>query len=192
MCRKQMNIRDRRVKRTQTLLAQALIALTLEKGYDAVTIRDITARADVGYATFFRHYPDKDALLLDVLEVVLDEVIALLQPQVHGKDDGEVGTLLFRYVLEHSELCRVLLGSRGSTLLVRRMQTAGVQNVLQQYTPRDGSSVAPQLAANHLVASTIALIRWWLDHDMPYPPDRMGAIYHDLIVRPTIAIAFDA
>ena len=50
-----MDTQDRRVRRTQNLLAKALIALTLEKGYEAVTIRDITQRADVAYATFFRH-----------------------------------------------------------------------------------------------------------------------------------------
>src|SRR5689334_4808121 len=55
---------DRRIVRTRNLLAQALVALTLEKNYDAVTIREITDRAEIGYATFFRHYPDKDALLL--------------------------------------------------------------------------------------------------------------------------------
>ena len=46
---------DRRVTRTRKLLTEALISLSLEKGYEAVTIRDITDRAGVGYATFFRH-----------------------------------------------------------------------------------------------------------------------------------------
>lgn len=40
-----MDMQDRRVKRTQKALARALIALTLEKGYEAITIRDITDRA---------------------------------------------------------------------------------------------------------------------------------------------------
>ena len=31
-------------------------------------MRAIAARAGVGYATFFRHYADKDALLADVVE----------------------------------------------------------------------------------------------------------------------------
>src|SRR5690348_11622022 len=92
---------DRRVKRTQRLLAQALIALTLERGYDTVTIRDITQRADIGYATFFRHYHDKDALLADVLQVVLEELLDRLQPQ-HTNDSktnpAEVGTLIFAYI----------------------------------------------------------------------------------------------
>jgi AcrR family transcriptional regulator len=184
-----MDAQDRRVKRTQNLLAKALIALTLEKGYDAVTIRDITERADVGYATFFRHYTAKDALLLDVLEVVLAELMALLPPRPDA-DPAATGTLIFRYAQEHGEVCRVLLGSRGSPTLARRIVEAGSANFLQQNTPRAKSSIPPEIAAHHLVASSVALIAWWLERDMPYPPERMGAIYAELIVGPTHALAF--
>src|SRR5947209_8306054 len=104
-----MQSQDRRVRRTQHLLAKALIALTLEKGYDAVTIRDITERADIGYATFFRHYHDKDELLKDVLDVVLIELTDLLVPSLPGADSTRIGMLLFRYVQQQSEVVRVLL-----------------------------------------------------------------------------------
>jgi AcrR family transcriptional regulator len=185
-----MDGQDRRVKRTQRLLAQALIDLTLQKGYEAVTIRDITEYADVGYATFFRHYPDKDALLQEVLEVVLDELLHLLQPWQADDDPVAVGTLLFRYVQDHSQVCRVLLSSRGSTALMQQMIEAGTRNVLQQNTPLEGSPVPVEIAAHHLVAASISLIQWWLDHAMPYPPEHMGVIYHELIARPTRTVAF--
>lgn len=185
-----MDVQDRRVKRTQNLLARALIALTLEKGYEAVTIRDITERADIGYATFFRHYHDKDALLLDVLDVVLEEMMALLRPSTPGADPAADGALIFRYVGAQSELCRVLLGSRGSAELARRIQAAGARGVLEDNRPLPGSLIPPEIAAYHLVASSMSLIAWWLEHDMPYPPERMGAIYSELIVRPTRAAAF--
>jgi AcrR family transcriptional regulator len=184
-----MDAQDRRVKRTQNLLAKALIALTLEKGYEAVTIRDITERADVGYATFFRHYHDKDALLLDVLDVVLAELMDLL-PLSPDADSTLVGTMIFRYVQQQSEVVRVLLSSRGSTTLVQRIIETGTETVLRQNLPLAGAVVPMEIAAYHLVASTLALIQWWLEHDMPYPPERMGSVYHELIVRPTSAIAF--
>src|ERR1700736_7082061 len=98
-----MEIQDRRVRRTQHLLARALIALTLEKGYEAVTIRDISERPGIGYATFFRHYRDKDELLEGVLDVVKAELIDLLCPATVGIDPTAIGVLLFRYVQEHSE-----------------------------------------------------------------------------------------
>lgn len=182
---------DRRVKRTQRLLAQALVDLTLHKGYEAVTIRDITERADVGYATFFRHYADKDSLLADVLDVVLDELLELLQGQ-RATDVAEEGTLLFRYVQAHSELCRVLLSSRGSTGLLQRVVAAGVDNMLARTPARAGGPVPPEVAAHHVVTAAISLIQWWLEHDMPYPPERMGAIYRDLIIQPAYALAFQA
>lgn len=180
---------DRRVKRTQRLLAQALVDLTLHKGYEAVTIRDITERADIGYATFFRHYADKDALLADVLDVVFDELLALLQGQRTANIAAE-GTLLFRYVQEHSELCRVLLSSRGSAGMVQRVVTAGVHAMLARMPERDHALVPPEIAAHHVVTAAISLIQWWLEHDMPYTPERMGAIYRDLIVQPAYALAF--
>ncbi|MGZ3638963.1 MAG: TetR/AcrR family transcriptional regulator [Ktedonobacterales bacterium] len=185
---------DRRVKRTQRLLAQALIALTLERGYDTVTIRDITERADIGYATFFRHYHDKDALLADVLQVVLEELLDRLQPQhMDGQetDPAEVGTLIFEYIHEHSEVCRVLLGSQGPASLVRRVVEEGAQRVVREHTPRQGGMVPVEIAANHVVAATIALIQWWLDHEMPHPPRRMGMIYAELIYHPASVLSFD-
>ena len=71
---------DRRVRRTRKSLEDALIALTLEKEYEEITIQEITERADVGYRTFFRHYADKDDLLRDVLESTTMELRELMSP----------------------------------------------------------------------------------------------------------------
>ena len=184
-----MEIQDRRVKRTQHLLARALIALTLEKGYEAVTIRDITERADVGYATFFRHYHDKDELLKDVLDVVLTEIIDLLGSTQPAADPTTIGVLLFRYVQQQSEVVRVLLMSHA--LLQRSIEIA-TQNVVSEHTFLPDSVVPLEIAAHHIVASSISLIQWWLDHQMPYTPERMGVIYHELIIRPTSELAFSS
>jgi len=185
-----MDVQDRRVKRTEQLLASALIDLTLEKGYEAITIRDITERADIGYATFFRHYRDKDALLQDVVDVVLEELLRLLLPGSPDVDPTTVGTLLFRYVQDHTEVIRVLLGSGGASPLYKRIIVTGTQETLRGHTERQKSVVPLEIAAYHVVASSIALIQWWLDHDMPYAPERMGRIYDELIYRPTSEVAF--
>lgn len=117
-----MEIQDRRVRRTQHLLAKALIDLTLEKGYETVTIRDITERADIGYATFFRHYHDKDELLKDVLEVVLTELIDLLSPAIPDADATTVGYLLFARFFQH---LAVFLARGGAFAPGFRVHAAG-------------------------------------------------------------------
>jgi len=176
---------DRRVKRTQNLLAKALIELTLERGYDTITIRDITQRADVGYTTFFRHYHDKDELLLDVLHVVQDELMDVLLHSSSESDDAMVGLLLFRYVQQHSEIMRVLLSSQGSSSLMQSMIETSIQRALSRNSLWGNDTIPTEIAVYHLVTSCIALIRWWLEHSMPYPPERMGMIYHELIVQPS-------
>lgn len=183
---------DRRVLRTHRRLAEALIALTVERGYDDVTIRDITERAEVGYATYFRHYPDKDALLLDVLDVFLEELLELLQLHANDERPERSSELVFDFAREHSQLCRVLLSSRTSPALIERMRQVGAQSALQQNAPLDDSFVPAEVAAHHMVSASIALIQWWLDRDMPYSPEHMARIHFELIVRPTHTLAFRA
>ena len=191
---------NRRVRRTRRALAEALIALTQERDFAAVTVRAIAARAEVGYATFFRHYADKEALLAEVLDVVIDEVIALLDHDrtapTAARDAGAargdalvadheaaLGARLFGYARDHAAICRVLLRGPGADLLLARIVARGTALALAEGR-RGGGTVPPEIAAHHLVTATLALLGWWLEHDMPYPPERMGAIYRDLIAAP--------
>src|SRR4029434_1901237 len=63
---------DLRVRRTRKLLQQALIELTIEKGFAAVTVQDIADRAMVNRATFYRHDLAKDDLLDQYLNDVYE------------------------------------------------------------------------------------------------------------------------
>ncbi len=44
---------------------EGLLALIVEKGYEAVRAQDILDRANLGRSTFFSRYRDKDELLLN-------------------------------------------------------------------------------------------------------------------------------
>ncbi len=58
---------DPRVKRTRRLIQQAFEELLAEKGFNALTVQDITERAEVNRATFYAHYSDKYALLEETI-----------------------------------------------------------------------------------------------------------------------------
>lgn len=180
-------ITDRRIKRTHKLLQEALVILTLEKGYESVTIRELTERADVGYATFFRHYADKDALLADVLEAMKDEFLNVLDPLSIVTDPERTGVLIFEYVRANADLCRVLLNSSETMAVIKPLQQIGLQENRMLMQAASPDSVPPEIASNHLMTSLVMLIRWWLDNDMPYSPERMGRIAAELIIRPVLA-----
>lgn len=93
---------DRRAKRSVKLLKQAFRELVEEKGFAAVTILDITERADMNRGTFYAHFPDKYALL----DLVIREKFRLLLDQQLTADAGWTRkdlALVIRVVLSHFE-----------------------------------------------------------------------------------------
>src|SRR5690349_14450515 len=54
---------DPRVKRTRGLLERAFMEVLAEKGFQSISVQDITEKAGVNRATFYAHFPDKYALL---------------------------------------------------------------------------------------------------------------------------------
>ena len=54
---------DPRVTRTRNLILGAFMELLPEKGFQSVSVQDITEKAGINRATFYAHFPDKYALL---------------------------------------------------------------------------------------------------------------------------------
>lgn len=59
------SLRARKMQQTKRLLQQEALRLFLERGYDATTVEDIAAAANVSDRTFFRYFPNKEAVLFD-------------------------------------------------------------------------------------------------------------------------------
>ena len=101
--------REIRNTRTRPALAGALLSLLEEKSFDQVTVREITARAGIGYATFFRHYTDKDALLNELAEQQISQLIAMTLPLLYTVDSRASTRALCAYVWEHRKIWTALL-----------------------------------------------------------------------------------
>src|SRR5262245_11573824 len=63
---------DRRIRRTQGRLRDALVALLHEKRIDKITVQEVLDQAAVGRSTFYLHYRDKNDLFLCMLEEGLE------------------------------------------------------------------------------------------------------------------------
>ncbi|MFI0258818.1 TetR/AcrR family transcriptional regulator [Streptomyces sp. NPDC017056] len=57
--------RERKKAATRQKIAEAALRLFLERGYDAVGIRDVAAEADVAVTTLFSHFAAKEALVFE-------------------------------------------------------------------------------------------------------------------------------
>ena len=175
---------DRRVRRTRAALGQALLDLATERPFERLTVRELVDRADVGYATFFRHYASKEALLLDVFGGIVGELADLLQPTTEEGRLEEAGRQLFDYVARHEARLRLLFAAQRGTAVEREVRAAVEARVLASPGFRPPADVPADLAAHHLAVASLALVAWWLEHGMPHPPERMGQIYARLVVGP--------
>ena len=179
---------DRRVLRTQQSLGNALVDLTLELGYDAITIKELTQRANIGYATFFRHFKSKDELLLYVLESVLHDINDLTQPEMTPYEQALV---TFEYIKEHSRVYHVFISIPRNSELVQTVYESIEKDIRANYVARNPDQIPLEIAVNHIVTSILELIRWWIVNDMKYSVEQMATIQSELIVKATETIALD-
>jgi len=174
---------DRRVIRTRKLLREALMELILEKGYDAITVQDVTDRANLGRATLYLHYRDKEDLLYHSLEEIIDELTKLVETRLEqsSPDDPQSPYLIaFTHAAENADLYRVLLSGQGAAGLLARLRSyiAGiVQSVIETNLSKKKPAVPVEVASNYLSGALLMQLEWWLRMDMPYSAEEMAAIF---------------
>lgn len=185
---------DRRANRTRQLLSQALVELIQEKHYDAITVQNVIDRANVGRSTFYSHYRDKEDLFRSDWEGLLEGVVQLVRwENIRG---GRVVPVLelFRHVQEFQVFCRGLARSRKMDSVYKSgigYLTKGFEKSLTSLlADKPKAAVPPSILANHLSSSIFSLLTWWLDNNMPYPPERMDEIFHELVM-PGVRAAFE-
>ncbi len=182
---------DPRVVRTRQMLRDALVSLIEEKGFDALTVQDITDRAELNRATFYLHYRDRQDLLENSLRDAIDELMADLgtsaeeQGQLVSDESPRPITAVFEHVAQHAHFYRVMLSAEGVPAF-----SAGVRNYMAEVTLRWLAALQPdprqsrvplEIVANSLSWSLLGVLIWWLEHDMPHPPGYMAEQFRLLI-----------
>jgi AcrR family transcriptional regulator len=179
---------DRRIQRTRRMLREALVDLIPEKGFDAIKIRDVTERADIAYATFFRHYDSLEELLGEQVELVIRDLEASARGSDGDRREAE-GVLVFRHVEANQKLFGSLLGKNSSRAVVSRLKEVMIEIVrpyaLAHYEQVKSPLIPMEVVLNHVAAAIWELVTWWVTHDMPYPADRMAQIYDELVIEAT-------
>ncbi|MFD3662511.1 TetR/AcrR family transcriptional regulator [Streptomyces sp. NPDC058659] len=181
---------DRRVRRTRAALRQALVELVLEKGFHAITVEEITEHADVGRATFYAHYRDKEDLLVGIVRDLAEDRERLLPAVRQAHAEGFTG-LPVKYIFEHAEqekpVYQVVLRGEGDgralrefTDLIRAHAEAAFRARTEQLavTPR----IPLDVVARAWTGELIGLLTWWVENDTGYSAAEITAHLRDLSV----------
>src|ERR1700744_2328881 len=175
---------DTRMARSRQALRTALFDLLAEKPFDQIAITEITIKAKVGYATFFRHYESKDELLNELAASEIERLFELSIPMFLRSESLNAGHALCSYVFEHRALWRALLTGGAAAILraefVRQAQNWARKNSKKKLTVPGG------LRFVGTSSSTIDVLGWWLSQQKPLPVEEIVEIINSRIITPFI------
>lgn len=192
---------DRRVRRTRRALRKALSDLMEEKGYDQVTIEELTERADIGRTTFYLHYSAKQDLLLEQFGEMIDQLVAQLSqtPLSAWGQEGDIRSvddypnrpicMIFQHAADNKDLYQIVLRGEGVDQASERLQvimTNAVNTFLSHKLGQQDEQIALKipidLFGNYFAGAILGVIKWWLEADMPYSSEKMEEIFFQLFL----------
>jgi AcrR family transcriptional regulator len=191
---------DRRVVRTKAAIRKALLDLIAEKGFEALTVRDITTRADINRGTFYLHYQDKyDLLQQTEAQVIADLEQLTEQPGAFNVPDPTnlsepVPFLLdlFEYLQTNAALMAAVLGLRGA----QAFQAYIRQSIQNDFLKKRGVyalvrlerlTVPLEYLVSYVAAAHFGVFQTWLQGGCRESPHEMALILTRLSVTGTVA-----
>lgn len=180
MTQKSEGKEDLRVRRTRKLLQTALMELTIQKGFETVTVKDICEQAMVNRATFYRHYTDK----YDLLDQYMEELYGLLDQSLDEQESDSLDVppaglvQMLEHLRSHADFYRAMLGPHGYPPFAERIRFY-IEKRLRHSLPAQPVPSEPGRPPIGLLLRSISnaglgAILWWLEKDMPVPPEQMA------------------
>jgi AcrR family transcriptional regulator len=161
-----------------------------QKRFDDITVQDITEAATLNRATFYAHYPDKFALLGELIRVTFLQL--LTQRNVHF--DGTCSTAFHPIILALCDYLLEVQKSQSSDRLqfepfveatvidqIRLMLLEGLRK-----RPQDQRRISPEMVAATASWAIYGAVKQWVDTPDRCPAEEFVSIATEL-VQPVLA-----
>ena len=181
---------DERVIKTKKLIKTALSELIQEKGFDHVSITDLTQRANINRGTFYLHYQDKYDLLEKFENEVLDDINTNAENFIKSiKDIDFLGedfsneikpfiNKVFTYRKENYTILKVILGPKSDMRFQNKIKKALNIKINKKgwdnYFDSQNTFVSKNYFISYLVSAHIGVIRQWIDSGMNESAENMA------------------
>ena len=177
---------ERRVARTKAAIEDAFVQLVLEHGYERVAVEDISDRADLARATFYAHYPNKEAVLLSVFNRLVEDLMERISYQdgLWNAVRRDAVQTAFRHAAEQPDLYRACMSDA-------RTRQAYL-SILSRYTEQnfrdrlDALGHQPRIPvpvmARAFVGAQVAILEAWLAGELDGDAEQLASMALDLFI----------
>lgn len=178
------SLRQKR-KRIQSisLMKAALIELIMEsEDAHAITVSEITDRADFNRSTFYFHYKDKAEIVEELYQDALSvckKALALqfeTNQEVSLKDIIPTTTLLFNSIADNKELFKALHALRTTPTIYDRLEQCYWQLFSDnefELKPLGMPNMDYNLLLSSQIHALLGIIKYWIETDFCYSSEFM-------------------
>ena len=177
---------ERRVARTKAAIEDAFVQLVLEHGYERVAVEDISDRADLARATFYAHYPNKEAVLLSVFNRLVEDLMERISYQ-----DGPWNAVrrdavqtAFRHAAEQPDLYRACMSdARTRQAYLSILSRYAEQNFRSRLDALGHQPRIPvPVMARAFVGAQVAILEAWLAGELDGDAEQLASMALDLFI----------
>jgi len=181
---------ERRRQQTHSRIKEAAIELILEKGYQEVTIQDITDRADYARATFYLHFQDIEELVLEYFNEGWQDHSSTAQ-ELQRTAGGELPLLYYEILVDflladqNKDFYRIIFNRLGPMSIIEQIKKhliVDIEKRIRNNSELADDNIPPFLKANFYFGAMIQSIIWWLEEPNPYTPQQMADAVYQLMI----------
>jgi AcrR family transcriptional regulator len=180
---------QRRVARTKAAIEDSFVQLVLEHGYERVAVEDITDRADLARATFYAHYPNKEAVLFSVFDRLIEDLMRRIAYQSGPWDEvrREAIQAAYRHAAEVPDLYKACFGDpRTRQAYLSTLTQYTEQNFRDRLNALDKQPRVPvPVMACAFVGAHVAILEAWLAGQLEGDVEELARMALDLLVAGT-------
>ncbi len=183
---------DRRIQRTKEAVSNALIELIAEKGFEAVSVSDITERANINRGTFYLHYKDKYDLLEQIEAWIIQELKGMIS-QVAALDPRKMNNIeeplpmivtMFEYIAAHAALMRCVLGLKGNIAFQDQVKKAIEENFFKMgffaNLKEEDLFISREYFVAYIISAHLGVVQSWLQKGCVESPREMALLLSKL------------
>lgn len=178
---------DQRIVRTKRMIRDALTELMEKKGFEGITVKDLTEKAKINRGTFYLHYRDKFDLMEQSQQEIIDGIETIIQT-IDPKDalaytsqdqPFPVIVKLFEHFQENAQFMRAILGPKGDAAFQVKLKEFIVKAFLRYLFPKlnPGEMLVPsEIITAYVSSAHLGVVQYWLASGMEKTPRDMALI----------------
>lgn len=174
-------------EKTYQALLGAGLQLLLEKGFDNLTVTEITDRADYGRSTFYLYFKDKEDMAWQLLKYQADQMDQfLMKSTAHlasPQREWEAWRLMFETIHQQREFFTHMDGklSTGLRLVQKQYLNDMFERNLQSGFFRIGIDLPHDIGARFLVGTVLEIMEYWLQNPEMGTPEEMATHMYRIV-----------